>query len=173
MTTVRWIFAVVIIALVAMFTISSLKPRAAPLVEVHTAAASQMSITRTVTGAGKLEPQRKVNVSSNITGVLLELKVGIGSTVSKGEVIGQIDTSRYKAQYQQQQAQVRSAEADVTRARANAEYLASEEKRADQLLKSQVGSEAELAKARSARALADSERAAAESRAKMAKAGLS
>jgi HlyD family secretion protein len=173
MTIARWIFAVVIIAVVAMVTLSSLRPREVPPVAVHTATASQMSITRTVTGAGKLEPERKVNVSSNITGVLLELKVGIGSTVAKGEVIGQIDTSRYKAQYQQQVAQVRSAEADVTRARANAAYLASEEKRAESLIKSQVGSEAELAKARSSRALADSERAAAESRAKMAKAALS
>lgn len=173
MTIARWIFALLVIAVVAMVTLSSLRPREVPAVEVHTAAARTMSITRTVTGAGKLEPQRKVNVSSNITGVLLELKVGIGSTVEKGEVIGQIDTSRYKAQYQQQVAQVRSAEAEVARARANAEYLASEEKRAEQLARSQVGSEAELAKARSARALAESERAAAESRARMAKAALS
>ncbi|HEY8146475.1 MAG TPA: efflux RND transporter periplasmic adaptor subunit [Kofleriaceae bacterium] len=173
MTIARWIFAALIIAVVAMVTLSSLKPRPAPLVEVHTAKASKMSITRTVSGAGKLEPERKVNVSSNITGVLLELKVGIGSTVEKGQIIGQIDTSRYKAQFQQQVAQVRSAEADVTRARANASYLASEETRAEQLAKSQVASEAEVAKARSARALAESERAAAESRAKMAKAGLS
>jgi len=173
MTIARWIFAALIIAVVAMVTLSSLKPRPAPLTQVNVAEASKMSITRTVSGAGKLEPQRKVNVSSNITGVLLELKVGIGSTVKKGEIIGQIDTSRYKAQYQQQMAQVRSAEADVTRARANADYLGSEEKRAEQLAKSQVASESEVAKARSARALADSERAAAESRAKMAKAALS
>jgi len=173
MTIVRWIFAALIIAVVAMVALSSLKPRSAPLVEVHTATAAKTSITRTVSGAGKLEPERKVNVSSNITGVLLDLKVGIGSTVEKGQVIGQIDTSRYRAQFQQQQAQVRSAEADVARARANADYLASEEKRSEQLAKSQVASESELAKARSARALADSERAAAESRAKMARAGLS
>jgi HlyD family secretion protein len=172
MTIARWIFAVAIIAVVAMITVSSLKPRSAPLVEVHTAAAAKMSITRTVSGAGKLEPERKVNVSSNITGVLLELKVGIGSTVEKGEVIGQIDTSRYKAQVEQQQAQVRSAGADVQRAKANAEYLASEEKRTEQLVKSGVASEAELAKAASARALAESERAAAESRARMMRATL-
>ncbi len=173
MTVARWIFAALIIAVVALITLSSLKPRPAPLVEVHTATAGKLSITRTVSGAGKLEPERKVNVSSNITGVLLDLKVGIGSQVEKGEVIGQIDTSRYKAQFQQQMAQVKSAEADVQRAKANASYLASEEKRAEQLQRTQVGSEAELAKARSARALADSERAAAESRAKMARASLS
>jgi len=173
MTITRWIFLALIIAFTGMVAFSSLRPRPAPLVEVHTAAAGKMSITRTVSGAGKLEPERKVNVSSNITGVLLDLKVGIGSQVEKGQIIGQIDTSRYKAQFQQQMAQVKSADADVQRAKANATYLASEEKRAEQLQRSQVGSEAELAKARSARALAESERTAAESRAKMARASLS
>jgi HlyD family secretion protein len=173
MTIARWIFAVAIIALVAMVAISSLEPRQAPPVSVHTATAARTSITRTVTGAGKLEPERKINVSSNITGVLLELTVDIGSTVSKGQVIGQIDTSRYKAQVEQQVAQLRSAEADVQRARANAAYLAAEEKRADQLVKTHVASSSELDKARSARALAEAERTSAESRARMARAALS
>jgi HlyD family secretion protein len=173
MTIARWIFAVAIIALVAMVAVSSLEPRARPPVSVHTAAAARTSITRTVTGAGKLEPDRKINVSSNITGTLLELSVDIGSKVTKGQVIGQIDTSRYKAQFEQQVAQLRSAEADARRARANADYLAAEEKRAEQLVGTQVASTSELDKARSARALADAERSAADSRARMARAALS
>jgi HlyD family secretion protein len=173
MTVVRWIFAVVVIAIVLMVAVSSLKPRRTPPVSVHTAEAARSSITRTVSGAGKLEPERKVNVSSNITGILLALNVDIGSTVKQGEVIGQIDTSRYKAQMEQQLAQVRSAEADAQRARANVDYLTSEEKRAQRLVETQVASTAELDKARSARLLAQSERTAAESRARMARAGLS
>ncbi|HKE16841.1 MAG TPA: efflux RND transporter periplasmic adaptor subunit [Kofleriaceae bacterium] len=172
MTIARWIFAVVVIALVSVIALSSLKPRSAPPVQVHTATAARMSITRTVTGAGKLEPERKINVSSNITGVLLDLKVEIGSSVQKGQVIGQIDTSRYKAQFQQQQAQLHSAQADTDRARANVAYLASEEKRAQQLVDSKVSGTSELDKARSARALAQAELNAAEGKAKMARAGL-
>jgi HlyD family secretion protein len=135
--------------------------------------AAKSSITRTVSGAGKLEPERKVNVSSNITGVLLALNVDIGSVVKQGDVIGQIDTSRYKAQMEQQQAQVRSAEADVQRARANVDYLTGEEKRARRLVETQVAGAQELDKARSALALAQAERSAADSRAKMARAALS
>ncbi len=172
MTITRWIIAAVIVALVAMVTVSSLKPRTAPPVSVDTAVAARTAITRTVSGAGKLEPERKVNVSSNITGVLLDLKVVVGSIVTKGEAIGQIDTSRYLTQVEQQQAQVRSAQADVTRARTNAAHLASEEQRAVDLVKQQVISEAELAQARSARALADAERTSAESRASVARAVL-
>lgn len=172
MTIPRWIFAVVLIALIAMVAVSSLKPRVPPPVSVHTATAARTAITRTVSGAGKLEPQRKINVSSNITGVLLELGVDIGSIVSKGQVIGQIDTSRYKAQMEQQQAQLRSAEADVRRARANVDYLTSELGRARQLVESKVAGGSELDKARSALALAQAEQASADSRARMARAAL-
>ncbi|HUS63408.1 MAG TPA: efflux RND transporter periplasmic adaptor subunit [Kofleriaceae bacterium] len=169
----RWIFAVVVVGLVAMVALRSLQPRPAPAVAVHTTAAVKASITRTVSGAGKLEPQRKVNVSSNITGTLVELKVGIGSVVAQGDVIAQIDTSRYKAQVEQQAAQVQSVQADVARARANASYLAAEEKRAEELVASGLISKAELDRARSARALADAERTSAESRSRMARAVLS
>ena len=172
MTIARWIFAVVVIALVALVTVSSLKPRPVRPVAVHTAAASKASITRSVSGAGKLEPARKVNVSSNITGTLLELKVAIGSTVAKDQVIGQIDTSLYRAQSAQRVAQVSAAEADLKRARAHASYLAAEEQRAAALVASKVISASELAGASSARELADAERGASESRLASARAAL-
>ena len=173
MTIARWIFAGVVIVLVTVVAISSLQPREAPPVSVHTAPAAKTSITRTVSGAGKLEPERKINVSSNITGVLLELGVEIGTTVAKDQVIGQIDTSRYKAQFEQQRAQLRSAEADLRRARANVDYLTAEEKRHEKLVASKVVSSSELDRARSARVLAQAESSSAESRSKMARAGLS
>jgi HlyD family secretion protein len=172
MSIARWIFALVVIALVAMVTMSSLKPHPPRPVTVHTASAVTTSITRTVSGAGKLEPARKINVSSNITGVLLELKVAIGSTVAKGDVLAQIDTSRYRAQAAQAQAQLRAAQADAQRARARAVFLAGEEKRAADLVDSHVISRAELAQATSTRELADSEVSAADSRAGMARAAL-
>ena len=40
--------------------------------------------------------------SSNITGTLLELTVGIDSKVTKGQTLAQIDTSLYRAQAEQQ-----------------------------------------------------------------------
>ena len=82
-----------------------------------------------MSGAGKLEPVHKVNVSSNITGTLLELKVGIGSKVTKGETLAQIDTSLYRAQAEQQRAQLQAAEAAVIGARANLKYLTDEAER--------------------------------------------
>ena len=172
MTIARWIFAVVIVGLVAMVAMKNLQPRAERTTTVQSATAAKMSITRSVSGAGKLEPVHKVNVSSNITGTLLDLKVGIGSKVTKGETIAQIDTSLYQAQAEQQRAQLRAAESAVTGARANLKYLGDEEVRLRKLLAAGVISEAELTKAESSKTLAMSDLSAAENRSQMSRAAL-
>lgn len=172
MTIARWIFAFVIIGLVGLVAMKSMQPRPERTTTVQSVAATKMSITRSVSGAGKLEPVHKVNVSSNITGVLLDLTVGIGSKVTKGQTLAQIDTSLYRAQAEQMRAQLQAAEAAVIGARANLKYLTDEAEREKKLSASGVVSEAELTKAQSTRDLAMSELAAAESRASMSRASL-
>ena len=172
MTVGRWIFAIVIIGLVAMVAMKSLQPRPEPTTSVQSATAARTSITRSVSGAGKLEPVHKVNVSSNITGTLLDLKVGIGSKVTKGETIAQIDTSLYQAQAEQQRAQLRAAEQAVVGARGSLKYLGDEEDRLTKLKAAGVVSDAELAKGASSTTLARSDLAAAENRAEMSRAAL-
>jgi HlyD family secretion protein len=172
MTVARWIFAVLIIGLVGLVAMKSLQPRPERTTTVQSASATRMSITRSVSGAGKLEPVHKVNVSSNITGTLLELTVGIGSKVTKGQTLAQIDTSLYRAQAEQQRAQLQAAESAVIGARANLKYLTDESERNKKLFARGVVSEAELAKGQSSMDLARSELSGAESRASMSRAAL-
>ncbi len=147
MTIFRWILAVVVIGLVAMAGIKSLKPRSAPPMEVELTKATKASLTRTVSGAGKLEPVKKINVSSNITGVLVDLAVGIGSEVKKGQYLGQIDTSQYRASVDSQSAQAEAAWADVQREDANLIRLRSEEARVKRLVESRAANASELEQA--------------------------
>jgi HlyD family secretion protein len=168
----RWIFAAVVVALVALVAVKSLQPRPRPATSVQTAVAARASITRTVSGAGKIEPVHKVNVSSNITGTLLSLDVAVGSKVVAGQPLGQIDTSLYKSQVQQQQAQLQSALADVKRAKASLEHLKKEADRVEKLRTSGVASDAELMQAIASRDLAAAELTAAEGRAAMSRATL-
>lgn len=131
MSVFRWIFAVLVVALVALAGVASLRPHQPPPITVRVTAAEKAPITSTVRAAGKLEPLRKVNVSSNITGVLLDLQVGIGSVVKKDQYLGQIDTSAYRAQVNQMRAQVSAADADVKREEANVERLKNVQQRID------------------------------------------
>ena len=133
MTVIRWILALLIVAAVGAMTLGALKPRERPPTQVQTAKAGRATLTRTVSGAGKLEPASKVNVSSNITGVLLDLKAKVGTQVKKGDYLGQIDTSRYLSMVSQQRSQLAAARADVDRAKANLNKLRKETQRLAQL----------------------------------------
>src|SRR5512137_1554164 len=101
MTIRRWIVAVIVVLLVAGMAVASLKPKPEPPIEVQTAKATKMTVTRSVRSAGKLELHQKVNVSCNITGVLIDLPVVIGQVVKRGQYLGQIETVRYSAVVQQ------------------------------------------------------------------------
>jgi HlyD family secretion protein len=170
MTVFRWIFALLVVSVVAMVALKNLRPPQEPPINVQTHKAEKTTVTRTVTAAGKLQPSTKVNVSSNITGVLIELKVGIGSVVKKGDVLAQIDTSRYQAQLEQSRSQVGAASADARRASANLARLRSEAARLQALVAKGAGNASDLEQARDQVRIGEAEVAAAESRADMARA---
>ena len=123
MTVRRWIVAVLVVLVVTGMAVASLRPRPEPPTEVQTAKSVRMAVTRSVRSAGKLEPHQKVNVSCNITGVLIDLPVVIGSVVKKGQYLGQIETTRYAAVVQQTRARLQAAEADIVREDANLKRL--------------------------------------------------
>jgi HlyD family secretion protein len=172
MTVFRWILALLIVAAVGKCTVGALKPRVRPPTDVQTARATRTTLTRTVSGAGKLEPASKVNVSSNITGVLLDLKVGIGSQVKKGDYLGQIDTSRYLSLVAQQRSGLAASKADIERARANLSKLKKDAQRLSQLADRDAIGLSDLEQANAAVRGAEAEVLAAESRAQGAQATL-
>ena len=172
MTIFRWIFAAIVLGLVAVATVASTRPRPMPPLQVQLAKVEKASITRTVSAAGKLEPLRKVNVSSNITGTLLDLRVGIGSEVKKGQYLGQIDTTRYRAQVAQQVAQAEAASSDVLREQANLSRLRSEQGRVEKLAAQSIANVGELEGARSAVEVGAAQLDSTKSRAAVARAVL-
>lgn len=172
MTVFRWILVFVLCAAAVTCAMQRLRPPSQPPLRVQTAKAEKSTITRTVTAAGKLEPKRKVQVSSNITGTLVDLKVGIGSVVKKGQYLGQIDTSRYEAQLDQQKSQSGAANADSRRAAANLSRLRSEVARLQSLVDKGAGNASDLAQAKDQVRMGEAEVSAAQSRADMARAAV-
>jgi HlyD family secretion protein len=80
---------------------------------------SRRNLVATVTASGKIVPKRKVDVSADITGRIIEIPVKEGAIVRRGDLLLRIDPSQYEASVAQAQAQVSSAEAAVVQARAN------------------------------------------------------
>src|SRR5687768_18571893 len=80
-------------------------------VEVSTEAVARRTLVEVVTASGKIEPKRKVDISADISGRVVQLAVEEGQWVEAGALLLRIDPTQYVAA-------VRRAEASVSQARA-------------------------------------------------------
>jgi len=109
--------------------------------DYKTAPATRGDITQVVTANGQLSPVKNVQVGSQISGIIKEIKVDFNSRVKEGEVIAQIDPSTYERSVEQ-------ADAELANAKAGLELAEVEAKRAEQLSKSQLIPASDADKAR-------------------------
>ncbi len=111
------------------------RPPAAPL-SFRTATVSLGDLTQLVTANGNLNPLTNVQVGSQISGILKEIKVDYNSHVKEGEVLAQIDPSTYEQN-------VTSSEADLASVQAALELAELEYRRQTDLRKSQLISQSD------------------------------
>jgi len=145
----------------AAITVGGLKDRPPPSLEVQVAKARKGTITRTITGAGKVQAATTVKISSSLSGDLVELLVKDGDPVKKGQVLGRIDKRLYEAAMKQALASQNASRADTQVAEVEAVRTAQELARVEELVKKGLISEAEVEQARAAKNSADARVASA------------
>ena len=109
-------------------------------VDYKTAALSRGDIVQSVTANGQLTPVMSVQIGSQISGIIKDIKVDFNSQVTSNQVIAQIDPSTY-------QQNIAQAEADLASAMAALEFAQLSSKRALELRKNELISTSELEKA--------------------------
>ena len=107
--------------------------------EYKAAAAAMGDLTQTVTANGQLSAVKNVQVGSQISGIIKEVKVDFNTRVKEGQVIAQIDPSTYERNVEEAEAQVASATAALELTQVN-------HKRAAELKAGQLISQAVLYK---------------------------
>jgi len=85
--------------------------------EYRTAAVTRGDITQSVTANGQISAVKDVQVGSQISGTIKEIKVDFNSEVKEGQIIAQIDPSTYERSVEEAAAQVASAKAALQLAR--------------------------------------------------------
>lgn len=88
-------------------------------VEVRMEKVSTRDLVSVVTASGKIEPDTKVDVLSDIQGRITKIGVKEGDMVRKGDFLLQIDAAIYQAAVSRATALVASAQSDYLRAKAN------------------------------------------------------
>ena len=136
---------------VAAITVGGLRQRPPPAVEVQFAKAKKGSITRTVTGAGKVEAVTTVKICSNLSGDLIELHVKEGDRVARGQLLGRIDRKRFEASSKQALAAQSASRADAQVSQVEVERTTADFARVEKLVGKDLASAAELDKARADR----------------------
>jgi HlyD family secretion protein len=148
MTWWRRIISALLLLGVAAVTVGGLRKRPPPAVEVQFGKARKGAITRTITGAGKIQAATTVKISCNLSGDLISLSVRQGDPVKKGQILGQIDRKRFEAAAKQYQAAQNASRSDTQVAQVDADRSQAEYRRAETLFKQGLASAAELEKAR-------------------------
>jgi HlyD family secretion protein len=106
------------VVVVGGFTALSVAKRRQPSVEVRLEKVQKRDLVSIVTASGRIQPKRKVDVSSDITGRIVNLPVREGDIVERNQVLVRIDPTQYEANVQSRQAFLASSQAQASQARA-------------------------------------------------------
>jgi HlyD family secretion protein len=104
--------------------------------EYKTSPVSRGDVTQFVTANGSLTPVQLVEVGSQISGVITEIKVDFNSRVKAGDIVAQIDPATYERALGQAEAELANAEAAQELAQLNYD-------RGEELLKANLISKSE------------------------------
>jgi len=88
-------------------------------VEVRMEQVGRRDLVAVVTASGKIEPDTKVDILSDIQGRITRIGVKEGDLVRKGDFLIQIDPAIYQAAVSRSEALLSSSQSDLIRARAN------------------------------------------------------
>ena len=136
----KWIFGLVVIGGIAAGVVWYQKRDKEPPIEYKTVALARGDIIQVVTANGQLNPVKNIQVGSQISGIIKELKVDFNTKVQEGDVIAQIDPSIY-------QQSVEQAEAELASVQASVELAELTNRRATQLAKDNLIAQSETEKA--------------------------
>jgi HlyD family secretion protein len=142
------------------------------VVTYDTSPATISDLIITVSATGTIQPITQVDIGSEMSGVVREVRVDDNSIVKSGEVLALLDTARLDAQKARSEAQVASAEARLAEARSVVEERKTLAERRQQLRRKGLSTEQDAENAQSALAQGLASVRAAEAAVASAKADL-
>jgi HlyD family secretion protein len=164
-----WIGAGVLVAIAAGAGVAMSRRGPQPTT-VQTATVARADLQSKVTANGKVQAQKKVDISATIAGQITRLAVREGDRVRKGQLLLQIDAVNPRAAARSTEAGVLALMRDLDSAKARLDQAQDDYRRAEENHKAQIIPEAEFRRARTALTSAEASVQAAEGRITQARA---
>jgi HlyD family secretion protein len=144
-----YIFGGIGVLVVALILITLLGGSKDEIIAVQTEKVQQRDITQTVAATGKINPEFKVTITSEVTGEIVGLPVKEGNRVKKGQLLIQIKGDAYVAQKERAEANLQSAEANLQMRKAELDKVSLDYNRIKELHSKNLASDSELETANS------------------------
>ena len=119
------------------------------IIAVQTEKVEKRDITQTVAATGKINPEFKVTITSEVTGEIVGLPVEEGDKVKKGQLLIRIKGDAYIAQKERADANLQSADANLQMRKAELDKITLDYNRMKELHSKNLASDAELEAANS------------------------
>lgn len=105
----------------ALFSLKAISSKVPKIPPEKLAKAERTNLARSVVATGKVEPVTKVEIKSKASGIIQSLPVNVGDTVTRGQVICELDKNDLKPRVREAQAALDVAESSVKTAMAEHE----------------------------------------------------
>jgi len=144
----RWILigagAIFLIAIVAF----NLAKNDTPSVSAKLGQVEARNITSTITAPGRIRAVASVDISAEVPGRVIELKVAEGDSVRAGDLLLRLDDAQYRSRVDQAQAGLKSTQASLVLAEARLSQLEKDQNRLAALKEKDLASAEALEKVR-------------------------
>lgn len=107
----------ILVAFAAMLGLSACSDKVQ--ISYSTAKVERANISTTVTATGTIEPVTKVEVGTQVSGIIDKIYVDYNSVVKKGQVIAELDKTNLRSELASAQSNLSNAQANLTYQRAN------------------------------------------------------
>jgi len=164
--------AVAALAVVGLVVVNVVQAKAKKAPAVTVQKVERTDLRSLVTATGKIEAQKKVDLSANVMGQIVNLAVREGDRVAKGDFLLQIDQTQRRASALSAEESLKALFFDRDAARAQAEEAQKNWERAQRSFADQIISQAEVDSARAAADSAAANVKAVERRIEQARANL-
>lgn len=166
------ILAVIVILAIAGIAYASIKGNQEEGTPVTFGKVERLDLTSKVSANGRIDAQRKVDLSANVMGQIVNLAVKEGDVVKKGDFLLQIDQKQLAASAEGAEASMRALLSEREASRANLTEAQANYERAQSNFRQQIIPQAELDRARTNLASARAAVSASEQRIDQSRANL-